>query len=65
MTVEITVRIIIDGTAGGPHECRAGNKDQHDPPERITVTRDPERPEAGPEQQQDTDRAIKPDQFRI
>ena len=65
MTVEVAIRIVIDDTAGGAHQEDAHHEHGQDPGVRQATSRQTERPQGRPQQQQGTDGLVDAGQLRI
>jgi hypothetical protein len=65
MRVDVAVGIVIDGAARRAHEHGAADEHQQDMQARRAIRRQPQRPQRGPEEQQDADGPVQAHQDQV
>ena len=58
VTIKVDVDVVVDDASGRAHEQRAERENPDQPPSGSTASRDPERPQGRPQQQQRADRLV-------
>ena len=65
VTIDMAIGVIVDDTAGGPHQKDPRDHRQQRPQRRHASRGQPQGPQGGPQQQQSADRLVHPRQLPV